>query len=172
MIGIGQSNIDAAKQMKKEAEEAVSRHEAEVSQYAAEANRFSSLQSQAEYQIQATETKIRSIEQKQRLLAKKQSEIVTFQNALRKCVHFLGKLAGKIHVAEVLSRDALVYDELEKVLEDILLHVYPLMGQETEVGRMLLSNAEVRGLIGRLKYTRERLPALTNATCSNWQDSY
>lgn len=167
MVGCGQVALDAAERAKREAEGAVQRHREEVSRYAAETSRSCSQIQEAENDIAATEKKIQSIASEQHSLALQQAEIICLQEVLRKCVHFLGILAGRVQVADGLCRDSLIYEELERVLEDILQHVYPLMGQGHTGGVMVLSSAEIRELIGKLRSAREGLCALTTEQASN-----
>ncbi|XP_066472105.1 uncharacterized protein [Tiliqua scincoides] len=166
MVGCGQVALDAAEKAKREAEEAVQRHREEVSRYAAETSRLSSLIWNAEMDITNTQYRIILITSEQHSLASRQAEIIRVQDTLRKCVNFLSLLAGKVSVADDLSRDILIYEDLEHVLEDILQHVFPLMGQGNE-GVMALSSAEIRGLIGKLKSAQESLRALPYTEASN-----
>uniref|UniRef100_A0ACB8EGN4 Uncharacterized protein n=1 Tax=Sphaerodactylus townsendi TaxID=933632 RepID=A0ACB8EGN4_9SAUR len=153
----GQVALDAAQNAKREAEDEVNHHSAEVAWCLAEINRCQTQIREAEAKIQASENRLSSIEAEKWQLASQQAEVVTLQNTLRKCVTFLDVLSGKVDTAELLTRDVVIYHELERILEDIVSHVFPLMGQGNQTCVMALSTSEIRGLVGRLKCAREQL---------------
>lgn len=157
MVGCGQTALDYAQKQKRDAEVEVNCHSADVNRHSAETYRFQSLIQGAEGNIWATERRLSSIESEKQQLASQQAEVVTFQNTLRKCVIFLDVLAGKVDTAELLSQDVVIYNELEGVFEEILNHVFPLMGEGRETCAMALSSSEIQALIGRLKSAKEKL---------------
>ncbi|XP_048338831.1 uncharacterized protein LOC125425276 [Sphaerodactylus townsendi] len=157
MVGCGQVALDAAQNAKREAEDEVNRHSAEVVRCMAEIDRCQTEIREAEAEIQASENRLSSIEWEKQQLTSEQAEVVTLQNSLRKCVTFLDVLSGKVDTAELLTHDVVIYHELERVLEDIVNHVFPLMGQGNQMCVMALSTSEIRVLVGRLKCAREQL---------------
>ncbi|XP_054834081.1 uncharacterized protein LOC129328816 isoform X2 [Eublepharis macularius] len=157
MIGCGLADMEAAERAKKDAEAEVNRHSADIDRHTTETYRLQALEREAESNIQTSERRLSSIRSEQQQLASQQAEVVLFQNTLRKCVTFLAVLAGKVDTAEFLCRDVVIYEELERILEDILNHVFPLMGQGKETRLMALSSANIRRLIERLKSVRAML---------------
>lgn len=152
-----QSALEDAQKAKRDAEDEVDRQSAEVNRHTAEIDKLQALVQEAETDISTTQWRLSSIQTEQQQLASQQAEVVKFQNTLRKCVTFLAVLAGKVDTAEFLSRDVVIYNELEGILQEILNHVFPLMGQGRGTYLMALSTSEIRALIGRLKSARKKL---------------
>ncbi|XP_048338839.1 uncharacterized protein LOC125425284 [Sphaerodactylus townsendi] len=152
-----QMALDAAQKAKREAEVEVNRHSAEVARCAAEIDSCQTEIREAEAKIWTSKNRLSSIEWEKQWLTSQQAEVVTLQNTLRKCVTFLAVLSGKVDMAELLTRDVVIYRELERILEEIVNHVFPLMGQGNQTCVMALSTSEIRDLVGRLKCAREQL---------------
>uniref|UniRef100_A0ACB8FH87 Uncharacterized protein n=1 Tax=Sphaerodactylus townsendi TaxID=933632 RepID=A0ACB8FH87_9SAUR len=157
MVGCGQVALDAAQNAKREAEDEVNRHSAEVDRRSAEIDRYQAQIREDEVEFWTNEKRLSSIEREKQQLTSEQAEVVTLQNTLRKCVTFLAVLSGKVDTAELLTRDVVIYHQLEWVLEDIVNYVLPLMGQGNPTDETALSTSEIRDLVGRLKSAREHL---------------
>ncbi|XP_054834080.1 uncharacterized protein LOC129328816 isoform X1 [Eublepharis macularius] len=157
LVGFGLADMEEAERAKRDAEAEVNRHSADVDRHATETNRLQALERKAESNIQKGKRRLSSIRSEKQQLASQQAEVVLFQNTLRKCVTFLAVLAGKTDTAEFLCTDVVIYEELERILEEILNHVFPLMGQGKETHLMALSSANIRWLIERLKSVRGML---------------
>lgn len=149
--------VEEAERARKDAEAEANRLSAVIDRQTAEINRLRALEREVEPNIQRSKRRLSSIQSEQQQLASQQAKVVNFQKTVRKCVTFLALLAGKVDTAEFLCRDAIIYEELEGILEEILNHVFPLMGQGRETCVMALSSANIRWLIERLNSARAML---------------
>lgn len=137
--------LESAENLVAEAQRAVGEYTAEVAGYHDKFIHFSQKEQELHNGINAMNQKIIQTQVQSDELLAFQGDVLIKQSWIRKCLALLDVLAGKVHVAAVISRHA-CFPEL---LVDILGDIAQVMGEKG--GEAFLENQKIQDLVLEIK---------------------
>lgn len=143
------------------AEEEVRKSETDVKKYESKMSEYVSKISQTKQEIREKDDKLKQTREGIHKLKKQIESLAEFQKKVRRAVHFLGVLSGKVSVAEHQTRRFILQEAVMKVMEDVMKATEQIRGNE------LLYDSDMPRLINQMKENSQRLAAICASETSS-----
>ncbi|XP_053087222.1 cancer-associated gene 1 protein-like [Pangasianodon hypophthalmus] len=153
LIG-GVIEMDQAARAIRVAEEEVEKSETEVEEYEHKVSDYESKISQTKRDIRQKDDKLKHTREEIQKVNKQIESVADFQQKVRRAIHLLGALSGRVSVAEHQTRRFILQEPVMKVMEDVMMATEQITGNEP------LYDNNLPRLINQLKENSQRLAAI------------
>ncbi|KAI4883603.1 hypothetical protein NFI96_014292 [Prochilodus magdalenae] len=166
MLAAGGVELDQALHAVREAEEEVRNSESQMEKFKSNMSKYQSEIHQVEQDIRQKHDKVERIHEEIQRVKEKRETVAEFQQNVRRTVHILSVLSGKISVAECQTRRFILQKPVMKVMEDLM------KSAEDIAGNQLLCNEGMLSLINAMKENSGKLAAICNFPSDADDDAY
>ncbi|KAI4896567.1 hypothetical protein NFI96_024818, partial [Prochilodus magdalenae] len=166
MLAAGGVELDQALHAVREAEEEVRNSESQMKKFKGNVYKHQSKIHQVEQDIRQKHDKVERIHEDIQKVTEHRETVAEFQNKVRRTVHILSVLSGKISVAESQTRRFILQKPVMKVMEDLM------ESAEDIAGNQLLCNEGMLSLINAMKENSGKLAAICNFPSDADDDAY
>ncbi|MCI4395235.1 hypothetical protein PGIGA_G00177920 [Pangasianodon gigas] len=154
MLIAGAVELDQAAHAIRVAEEEVRNSETEVEKYKHKVSDYESKISQTWCDIRQKDDKLKHTREEIQKVKKQIESVAEFQQKVRRAIHLLGALSGRVSVAEHQTRRFILQEPVMRVMEDVMKATEQITGNE------LLYYNDMPRLIHQMKENNQRLAAI------------
>ncbi|MCJ8749411.1 hypothetical protein PDJAM_G00175950 [Pangasius djambal] len=165
MVIGGAVELDQAQHAVRVAEEEVRKSETEVEKYKHKVSDYESRISQTKRDISQKDDKLKQTREEIQRVKKQIESVAEFQQKVRRAVHLLGALSGRVRVAEHQTRRFILQEPVMKVMEDVMEATKEITGNE------LLYNKDMLKLLDQMRENNRSLAAICASENNTW-DQY
>ncbi|KAI4896568.1 hypothetical protein NFI96_024819 [Prochilodus magdalenae] len=166
MLAAGGAELDQASRAVRAAEEEVRNSESQMERFKGNVYKHQSKIYQVEQDIRQKHDKVERIHKDIQKVKEHRETVAEFQQKVRRTVHILSVLSGKISVAECQTRRFILQKPVMKVMEDLM------KSAEDIAGNQLLCNEGMLSLINAMKENNGTLAAICNFPSDADDDAY
>ncbi|KAI4896569.1 hypothetical protein NFI96_024821 [Prochilodus magdalenae] len=166
MIATGEEELEQASYAVRAAEEEVRNYESQMEWFKSKVYKYESEIYQVEQGISQKHDEVERIHEEIQRVKEQREMIAEFQQKVRRTVHILSVLSGKISVAESQTRRFILQKPVMKVMEDLM------KSAEDIAGNQLLCNEGMLSLINAMKENSGKLAAICDFPSDADDDAY
>ncbi|KAI4889599.1 hypothetical protein NFI96_001484 [Prochilodus magdalenae] len=166
MIATGGVELDQASRAVRVAEEEVRNSESQMEKFKDNVSKHQSKIHQVEQEIRQKHDEVERIHEEIQKVTEQRETVAEFQQKVRRTVHILSVLSGKISVAECQTRRFILQKPVMKVMEDLM------ESAEDIAGNQLLCNEGMLSLINAMKENSGKLAAICDLPSDADDDAY
>ncbi|KAG9279195.1 hypothetical protein AMEX_G4703 [Astyanax mexicanus] len=166
MVIGGAVDLAEASKAVRDAEEEERRSESEVNRYSSKVSEYNSKISQTESKISQKHDQIEQIRKKIQKLKEQRAAVAEFQSNVRKAVHILSILSGRVSVVECQTGRFIHLEPVMKVMEDVMKVTGDIGGSQ------LLSDEDVPRLLNTMRENNRKLAAICNSSNNPEDEGY
>ncbi|KAI4885609.1 hypothetical protein NFI96_023816 [Prochilodus magdalenae] len=166
MIASGSAELDQASYAIRAAEEEARKSESQMEMFKSKLHKYQSKIYQIKQDIRQKQDKVERIHEEIQRVKEKRETVAEFQQKVRRTVHILSVLSGKISVAECQTRRFILQKPVMKVMEDLM------KSAEDIAGNQLLCNEGMLRLTDAMKENNGKLAAICDLPSDVDDDAY